>query len=219
MNVTTMGPIADRAADIPRAPLRCIGIYPARDGMVDYPIAWADAARDMAWARSRLAAAGIGRGDFVAIVSTGHEAPWYQALIDAAYALEATVCPLEPARYEIGRAEMFFRRFPISAIIGLDPDLGGALVEIFGADALLADKKLVLVRPEARALFPADCARIGFVLPVGPALALVQASDCGTLIVDEAEWRLDSTPDGLSISALQPRAHCPVALPLVAVRL
>ena len=205
MNVTTMEPIAAALAQIERQPLRAIGLFAGADGPVDYPIGWDDAARDAAWVEGRLRAAGIAQGDFVAVVSTGHEAPWYQAVLDAVYAIGATVCPLEPARFEIGRAEMFFRRFPISSVIGLDRELATALDEAVGLAALLQDRRLLLVRPDAVALARAAGVPFGVIRPVGPALGIA-VDPSAPLQIDGGEWRLDKRQGRLCISAVGVRA-------------
>src|ERR1700722_18805503 len=124
---TTLDPVEQATVKIPRSPLRCIGTYQDLHGAVDYPIGWDDASRDTDWVEAFLKQLGVTTGDFVAVVSTGHEAPWYAPVLDAVNRLRATVCPLEPARFEVGRALMFFKRFPVSVVIGLNGELGAAL--------------------------------------------------------------------------------------------
>jgi hypothetical protein len=204
-----MGPIAGAVAAIERQPLRAIGIFTGGNGPVDYPISWEDAARDTGWVEKRLRAAGISQGDFVAVVSTGHEAPWYQAVLDAVYMIGATVCPLEPARFEIGRAEMFFRRFPISSIIGLDRDLATALDDAMGLAELLAKLRFILVRPDAVAMACAANAVFGVIAPIGPALGIAD-NVSAPFEIDGAEWRLEERQGQVCIFANGQRAYAAV---------
>jgi hypothetical protein len=201
--ITTMTPIDAAVAAIPRHEPRCIGHLASDAGGIDYPIGWADWDRDMSWIKLFLTARGIAAGDFVVVVSTGHEAPWYGPILDAIYSIGATVCPLEPARFELGRAEMFFKRFPISSVIGLDSELGGALAGSMGLRSVLTGMRLVLIRPDALELLAAAGIKAGFIVPIGPALG-VSCADQSVVHLNEAEW--DVTAEGHS-SALASKRH------------
>jgi hypothetical protein len=185
----TISPIASGLAAISRAEPRCVGHISAAEGGVDYPISWSDWARDAAWAQSFLKSRGIRAGDFVVIVSTGHEAPWYGPILDAVYDLHATVCPLEPARFEAIRAEMFFKRFPITTIIGLDRELGLAIDQSIGLERVLGKMRSVLVRSDALELVTARGVAAQLIVPIGPALGLA-CSERLAVHVNEAEWAI-----------------------------
>jgi hypothetical protein len=203
---TTVDPVASALSRIPRQGLRCIGQYATPGGIVDYPISWADGERDATWARTALEGLGVRAGDFVTVVSTGHEAPWYAPILDAVYSLEATVCPLEPAGFELGRAEMFFQRFPISSIIGLDDELGSALAAELDLATLLSNMKFVLARPQAWHLVGKLAVPAGLIAPLGPAVGL----GCGSapvLHLDEAEWRINEHDGRLAVTTVGDRAH------------
>jgi hypothetical protein len=202
---TTLDPVEQATAKIPRQPLRCIGTYQDLHGAVDYPIGWDDASRDTDWVEAFLKQLGVTKGDFVSVVSTGHEAPWYAPVLDAAKRLRATVCPLEPARFEVGRALMFFKRFPVSVVIGLDGELGSALEASAGFSNVLARVRSVVGRPDAMPLLKDLKSNKGIIAPVGPALALACLS--GPFVhLNEDEWGIDAPESGLTLSARRSRA-------------
>jgi hypothetical protein len=207
--ITTMTPVMAATQRISRPPLRCIGWYAGCDGGVDYPVSWNDAERDTRWIEKCLTSLGVSQGEFVAVVSTGHEATWYGPILDALNRLKTTVCPLEPARFELGRAEMFFRRFPISHVIGLDTELGTALAQSAGLNKVFARVKTVLARPDAYGLVQQVVAKVGLITPIGPALGL-PCHEHSTVHIDESEWLIEDAPGGPVITAIAARAHRPV---------
>jgi hypothetical protein len=211
---TTLDPVEQATAKIPRQPLRCIGTYQDLHGAVDYPIGWDDASRDTDWVEAFLQQLGVAKGDFVSVVSTGHEAPWYAPVLDAVNRLKATVCPLEPARFEVGRALMFFKRFPVSVVLGLDGELGSALEASAGLSNVLKQVRSNVCRPEATPLLNDLQSNKGVIVPVGPALALACLS--GPFVhLNEEEWGIDAVESGLTLSARRARASGgqPVRLP------
>lgn len=202
---TTLDPVERATAKIPRQPLRCIGTYQDLRGAVDYPIGWDDASRDTDWVEAFLKQLGVTRGDFVSVVSTGHEAPWYAPVLDAVNRLRATVCPLEPARFEVGRALMFFKRFPVSVVIGLDGELGSALEASASLSSVLTQVRSVVGRPDAAPLLKDLRSNEGFIAPVGPALALACLSG-PFMHFNEDEWSMEASEAGLTLSARRGRA-------------
>lgn len=201
---TTLDPVRQATLAVPKQPLRCIGTFETTRGAVDYPMSWDETARDTIWAESFLKQLGVGPGDFVAVVSTGHEAPWYAPILDAVTRRRATICPLEPARFEVGRALMFFKRFPVSVVIGLDAELAAALEASSAIASVLERVRCVIGRPEAAPLLSGLKSFRGTLLPVGPALALPCFSG-PFMHVNEAEWTVE--PGSTSrITALQTRA-------------
>lgn len=205
---TTFAPVLPAVAEIPRQRLRCIGHYETRDGGVDYEIAWDDAARDADWADRALATLNVTKGQFVAVVSTGHEAPWYGPLLDALYRRGATVCPLEPAPYEQGRAEMFFRRFPISHLIGLDSELCGALDAGLGLPYLFTKVSTIVARPDAFARIQEFAGTKGLIYPLGPAMGM-PCREAAVVHVDADEWHIENMDGSVAITALKDRATRP----------
>jgi hypothetical protein len=202
---TTLDPVEQATAKIPRQPLRCIGTYQGVHGAVDYPIGWDDASRDTDWIEGFLKQLGVAAGDFVSVVSTGHEAPWYAPVLDAVNRLRATVCPLEPARFEAGRALMFFKRFPVSVVIGLDGELGAALEASAGLNNVLTQVRSVVGRPDATSLLRDLQSNKGIIAPVGPALALACLS--GPFVhLNEDEWSIEGSESSLTSSAKRSRA-------------
>ena len=211
---TTLDPVEQAIAKIPRQPLRCIGTYQDVRGAVDYPIGWDDASRDTDWVEAFLTQLGITTGDFVSVVSTGHEAPWYAPVLDAVNRLRATVCPLEPARFEAGRALMFFKRFPVSVAIGLDGELGAALEASAGLNNVLTQVRSVVGRLDATSLLKDLQSNKGVIVPVGPALALACLS--GPFVhLNEDEWSIEASESGLTLAAQRNRAlgGKPIRLP------
>lgn len=205
---TTLAPVQAAVAEIPRQRLRCIGRYESREGGVDYEISWEDAARDAAWADRALTALKVTKGEFVAVVSTGHEAPWYGPLLDALYRRGATVCPLEPAPYEQGRAEMFFRRFPIAHLIGLDAELCGALDTGPGLPFLFTKLRTIVARPDAFARIRDFAGTKGLISPLGPAIGM-PCAEAAVVHVDADEWRIETIDGAVAITALKDRATQP----------
>jgi hypothetical protein len=212
---TTFTPVLPATREIPRQPLRCIGRYDTHQGGVDYEISWEDAARDAVWAERALTMLGVVKGEFVAVVSTGHEAPWYGPLLDALYRRGATVCPLEPAPYEQGRAEMFFRRFPIAHVIGLDAELCGELEACLGLQFVFARVRTIIARPEAFTRIRDFAGAKGLILPLGPAFGL-PCREAPMVHLDPDEWQIENADEGIAITALKARATRPVRQVLAA---
>lgn len=211
---TTLDPVEAATAKIPRQSLRCIGTFQDLHGAVDYPIGWDEASRDTDWVEGFLQQLGIAKGDFVSVVSTGHEAPWYAPVLDAVNRLQATVCPLEPARFEVGRALMFFKRFPVSVVIGLDGELGAALEAAGGLGTVLTEVRSIVGRPDGMPLLKDLGSNKGLIVPVGPALALACLS--GPCVhLNEDEWDIEASAGGLALSARRSRAlgAQPIRLP------
>jgi hypothetical protein len=203
-DLTTMAPIRATLDAIPRPTERCIAQYSDAQTLVDYAMSWADWADDVTWARTVLSAWGVSAGDFVVVVSTGHEAALYGPIIDALNRLGVTVCPLEPAEFEIGRAQMFFHRFPISAVVGLDATLGPALVRngLFGSEC-----RFVLARPDAVGLTTELGIPHGVVTALGPALAMTCPGN-GLIHVNSTAWELlDSPASSAQLGSLPARHH------------
>lgn len=205
---TTLAPVLPAVMEIPRQRLRCIGRYESREGGVDYEISWDDAARDAAWADCALTTLNVTKGEFVAVVSTGHEAPWYGPLLDALYRRGATVCPLEPAPYEQGRAEMFFRRFPIAHLIGLDLELCGALEAGVGLPNLFGKLRTIVARPEAFSRIQDFAGTKGLIFPLGPAIGM-PCTEADVVHVDADEWQIENVDGTVAITALKERATRP----------
>jgi hypothetical protein len=201
-----MTPIQSAIDTVPRQPLRCIGTFPVQNGNEDYPLSWDDWECDVAWAMRFLNSRNIGKGDFAVLVSTGHEAPWYGPLLDAASLLKATICPLEPARFESMRAKMFFTRFPISAVIGLDQELCAAIEQSMSLKQALGAVRSILVRPNAFKSMQVAELHAEVMAPIGPALGLPCAADPRVLHLNEAEWEVAAGADGLVMKARTERA-------------
>jgi hypothetical protein len=213
---TTMSPIQSAIDEVPRQPLRCIGNFKTLHGYADFPISWEDWDRDSAWAAQFLKSRRIGSGDFVALVSTGHEAPWYGPVMDALNRIGATICPLEPARFESMRAKMFFTRFPITSVIGLDQELCGAIEQSMGLKNAMTNLRTIVVRPNALQLVADAGFKAEVILPLGPALGL-PCSEAAAFHLNEAEWNFTPRTDALVIETKAQRAldGDPIRLPSI----
>jgi hypothetical protein len=211
-----MSPIQPAVDSVPRQELRCIGNFQALRGHEDYPLSWEDWERDVAWAVQFLKSRRIVAGDFVALVSTGHEAPWYGPILDAANCIGATVCPLEPARFESMRAKMFFTRFPISSVIGLDQELCAAIEQSMSLQQAMRAVRNILVRPNALKMVEASGLSAEVMVPVGPALGL-PCSEAAVLHVNEAEWEIAAGAEALVITSKAHRAlaSSPIHIPSI----
>jgi hypothetical protein len=173
-----------------------VGGAPTAGGLAHYPLSNRDVRADVAWARRQLAALGVGAGSLIDLVHNYSECgqfwPYYLAGIE----LGAQVMNGMATPWDVGRIEMYARRFPLQAVLGVSPQTVEGMAA-FGLDAarVLGGLPVIGARDAAAATLEAMGLRPHRMTILGP-MILFTAPGQADAAYDAAEWRVEADGEG-----------------------
>jgi len=183
-----------------------IGTYATPDGVRDFRITHADLERDTRWATTVLGSHGVGRGSHAVVISAGWEAPWFWPVARAVQRLGAVYSACDIWPFDAHRTELFLRRLPIDAVIGINDAIAAELAEMGDIGSALAGLRLLAGRPDAIGRLRRAGLSPALIAPVGPALAFQRADDSGAQVNAE-EWQLRDVTGTPTLSTIADRGH------------
>jgi hypothetical protein len=201
------------AAALPRAPIAGIGRYHAGDQIVDFPIGWEETDRDAAWAREQLTRWGADRSWYALITAAAWQGPWVSPVLRACREIGITFGMADVFGWDSRRTATFARRLPLSMVFGLGRDTAEALADSGELADLLGGVPAILAHAGAVPVLTAAGLRPGLIAFLGPALALECPQRVGAH-VNGAEWLVEETGDGLSLTTVAQRAYQAERVPL-----
>lgn len=186
-----------RAAIDPDAPeaLWAVGAAETAAGLIDHPISNRDMAADTRWAGARLKAMGVTRGALLDLVHNYRECgqfwPWYMA----AAAMGAPVMNGMATPWDVGRTEMYTRRFDLALVMGIS----GATTEglrAFGHDParVFARVPLLIAREPAASELGSAGLKPWRLTLLGPLLLTAPAGEGAPY--DTSQWTVEADGDG-----------------------
>ena len=196
-DVLTSAPAATRAAFDPDAPeaLWAVGAAETADGLIDYPVSNRDMVADTRWAGERLKAMGVTRGALLDFVHNYRECGQFWPYYMAAAAMGAPVMNGMATPWDVGRTEMYTRRFDLALIMGVS----GATTEglrAFGHDPakVFAKAPVLIAREPAASELEAAGLRPWRVTLLGPLLLTAPAGDGAPY--DTSQWTVEVDGEG-----------------------
>jgi hypothetical protein len=201
------------AAALPRAPIAGIGRYRTGDQTVDFPIGWEETSRDTAWAREQLTRWGAGRSGCALITAAAWQGPWVSPVLRACREIGITFGMADVFGWDSRRTATFARRLPLSMVFGLGRDTAEALADSGELAELLGRVPAILAHADARPVLTDAGLRPGLIAFLGPAFALECPERAGAH-VNGAEWLVEETGGGLSLSTVAERAYQAQRVPL-----
>ncbi|WP_395649770.1 hypothetical protein [Brevundimonas sp.] len=207
-DVLTPAPAATQAAFDPDAPdaLWAVGAAETADGLIDYPVSNRDMVADTRWAGERLQAMGVARGALLDFVHNYRECGQFWPYYMAAAAMGAPVMNGMATPWDVGRTEMYTRRFDLALVMGI----GGATTEglrSFGHDSarVFAKVPLLIAREPAASELEAAGLTAWRLTLLGP-LLLTAAPGEGAPY-DTSQWTVEADGEGrLRVSSGSDRA-------------
>lgn len=197
------GPVID--PDAPGA-LWAVGAAGSADGLIDYPVSNRDMTADTRWASGRLTAMGITKGALLDFVHNYRECGQFWPYYMAAAAMGAPVMNGMATQWDVGRTEMYARRFDLRLIMGIS----GATIEglkAFGHDPgkVFARAPVLIAREPAASMLEAGGLKPWRLTLLGPLLLTAAAGEGAPY--DRSEWTVTADAGGrLLVSSGQERA-------------
>jgi hypothetical protein len=183
------------------------GVGTMPDGSI-LPLSVEDIERDTAAASRALRGLGIAAGHHVLLISRNSQAGQIWPVLAALISCGAVYSPVDPSGFEARRVEMYLRRLPFYAVVGVTDEIIDGLDEL-GLDAakVLAQAPVVLAVPSAARRLRRDGLAAARLLFLGPTLAM----DCpaAQLHVDGQVWDLADRDGRLVVAPRQARAAWP----------
>jgi hypothetical protein len=172
-----------------------------------------DIEADTAWARGVFDRMGLKPGKPAHLIGAGFDNAILWPYENALMSLGVPFGVAEPVAIDAPRTDMFLRRLPMQAVIGLTGELVDALVAL-GRDlpSLLGHATLAALPDAAATLRRAGLAP-WTLLPLGPLWAFEPPAGGGAEY-DGTEWRLEAIDGELAVSSIGPRATPFLRLPL-----
>jgi hypothetical protein len=189
------------------ASLWAIGTAPSAGGPVEYALSNRDVEADALWAARQLDALGIGQGSLIDLIHNYREGGQFWPFYLAALRIGAVVLNGMATPWDVGRTEMYARRFDLRAVVGVGEQTLEGLGS-FGFDpAKVFDRLPVLVAREgAVAALKAAGLDPHSLAVVGPIVLISAPGEEGALY-DTDEWAVEAQAEGrLSVTAVGPRA-------------
>jgi hypothetical protein len=173
-----------------------VGGAPTAAGLAHYPLSNRDVAADAAWARRQLAGLGVGAGSLIDLVHNYSECGQFWPYYLGAIELGAQVMNGMATPWDVGRIEMYARRFPLQAVLGVSPQTVEGMAA-FGLDAarVLGGLPVIGARGAAAAALEAMGLRPHRMTLVGP-MILFTAPGEADAAYDTTEWRVEADGEG-----------------------
>ncbi|MGR4866173.1 hypothetical protein [Caulobacter sp. LARHSG274] len=173
-----------------------VGGAPTAGGLAHYPLSNRDVRADAAWARRQLAALSVGSGSLIDLVHNYSESGQFWPYYLAAIELGAQVMNGMATPWDVGRIEMYVRRFPLQAVLGVSPQTIEGMAA-FGLDAarVLGGLPVVGARDAAATALEALGLHPQRMTILGP-MILFTAPGQADAPYDAAEWRLEADVEG-----------------------
>jgi hypothetical protein len=168
-----------------------VGSAPAAAGLVHYPLSNRDVLADADWAERQLRALGVEAGSLIDLVHNYSECGQFWPYYLAAMRLGAQVMNGMATPWDAGRVEMYARRFPLHAVLGVTRQTVEGLA-MFGLDAakVFAGLPVIGARgPAASALEALDLRPHRMTL-LGPLILIAAPGEDAAY--DTAEWTLET---------------------------
>lgn len=172
-----------------------VGSAPAAGGLVHYPLSNRDVLADVDWAKGQLRALGVKAGSLIDLVHNYSECGQFWPYYLAAMRLGAQVMNGMATPWDAGRVEMYARRFPLHAVLGVTRQTVDGLA-MFGLDAakVFGDLPVIGARgPAASALEALDLRPHRMTL-LGPLILIAAPGEDAAY--DTAEWTLETDGEG-----------------------
>ncbi|TCS08130.1 hypothetical protein [Caulobacter sp. BK020] len=173
-----------------------VGSAPVAGGLVHYPLSNRDVMADVDWAEGQLRALGVEAGSLVDLVHNYSECGQFWPYYLAGMRLGAQVMNGMATPWDVGRIEMYTRRFPLRAVLGVSPQTVEGMA-VFGFDAakVFAAVPVVGARGAAASALQAMKLRPRRMTLLGP-LILIAGPDEEAAAYDTAEWILETDGEG-----------------------
>lgn len=173
-----------------------VGGAPTAGGLVHYPLSNRDVLADAAWARGQLRALGVEAGSLIDLVHNYSECgqfwPYYLAAID----LGAQVMNGMATPWDVARIEMYVRRFPLRAILGVSAQtVEGMAAFGFDVSRVFAGLPVLGARGEAAPALGALGMAPHRMTILGP-MILISAPGEDEAAYDTAEWTVEADGQG-----------------------
>jgi hypothetical protein len=173
-----------------------VGSAPMAGGLVHYPLSNRDVLADADWAEGQLRALGVEAGSLIDLVHNYSECGQFWPYYLAAMRLGAQVMNGMATPWDAGRVEMYARRFPLHAVLGVGAQTVEGLA-MFGFDPgkVFANLPIVGARGRGASALEALNLRPHRMTLLGP-LILIAAPGEDAAAYDAAEWTLETDGDG-----------------------
>ena len=172
-----------------------VGSAPMAGGLVHYPLSNRDVMADVDWAEHQLRAFGVGAGSLIDLVHNYSECGQFWPYYLAAMRLGAQVMNGMATPWDAGRVEMYVRRFPLHAVLGVGPQtLEGLAMFGFDAGQVFGDLAVVGARGRAASTLEALNLRPHRMTLLGPLILIAAPGEDAAY--DTAEWTLETDEDG-----------------------
>ncbi|KQZ29963.1 hypothetical protein [Caulobacter sp. Root1472] len=172
-----------------------VGSAPMASGLVHYPLSNRDVLADVDWAEGQLRALGVEAGSLIDLVHNYSECGQFWPYYLAAMRLGAQVMNGMATPWDAGRVEMYARRFPLHAVLGVTKQTVDGLA-MFGLDAakVFGDLPVVGARGPAAAALEALGLRPHRMTLLGPLILIAAPGEDAAY--DTAEWTLETDGEG-----------------------
>jgi len=173
-----------------------VGSAPMASGLVHYPLSNRDVLADVDWAEGQLRALGVEAGSLIDLVHNYSECGQFWPYYLAGMRLGAQGMNGMATPWDVGRIEMYARRFPLRAVLGVSPQTVEGMAA-FGLDAarVFAAVPVVGARGAAASALEALNLHPHRMTPLGP-LILIAAPGEDAAAYDTAEWILETDGEG-----------------------
>jgi len=173
-----------------------VGSAPMAGGLAHYPLSNRDVLADVDWAEGQLRALGVEAGSLIDLVHNYSECGQFWPYYLAAIRLGAQVMNGMATPWDAGRVEMYVRRFPLRAVLGVSPQTVEGLA-MFGLDAGKAFAALPVLgaRGSAASALEALNLRPHRMTLLGP-MILIAGPGERDAAYDAAQWTLETDDAG-----------------------
>lgn len=165
------------------------------NGLIEYPVSNRDMGADTRWAGERLIAMGVTRGSLLDMIHNYRECGQFWPYYMAAAALGAPVMNGMATPWDVGRTEMYTRRFDLQLIMGVSAAtveglkaFGHDPAVVFGKAPVLCAREPAASELEAAGLKPWRLTILG---PI-----LLTATPGEGAPYDASEWTVEADADG-----------------------
>jgi hypothetical protein len=183
-------------------------IHTANGESLPYPFSWRDADADTRWMERSLKSFGVDSGSMIHISHRYAELVQYWPVYEAARNLGAIYANGMPTSFDAYRLEMYLRRFPFSAVIGITSEtLDGLQHGGHDIENVFRSVRVLMALPNAAERLRTAGFDVATLLPMGPFLAIEAAPGEGARF-NNREWNVEAIDNVLHITSSSARgAH------------